>query len=78
MLRDSLSCIYFTLIFSSKCKAYLCFSHTMVMKVSITFISHAPVAQKVDSDIRWINLYPVDSANGFPNTYPLDSDLSSA
>ena len=37
----------------------------------------APVVQKVDSTIRWINLYPVDSAIGFPNTYPLDSDLSS-
>jgi len=49
----------------------------MVMKVSITFISQAPVDQKVNSDIRWINLYPADSANGFPNTYPLNSDLSS-
>ena len=36
----------------------------------------APVVQKVDSAIRWINLYPVDSAIGFPNTHPLDSDLS--
>ena len=36
-----------------------------------------PVVEKVDSAIRWINLYPVDSAIGFPNTYPLDSDLSS-
>ena len=38
----------------------------------------APVVQKVDSAIHWINLYPVDSAIfiGFPNTYPLDSDLS--
>ena len=27
--------------------------------------------QKVDSAIRWINLYPVDKAIiGFPNTYP--------
>ena len=34
----------------------------------------APVVQKLDSTIRWINLYPVDSAIGFPNTYPLDSD----
>ena len=41
------------------------------------FIHLATVAQKVDSDIQWINLYPVDSATGFPNTYPLDSDLSS-
>ena len=48
----------------------------MVMKVSITFISQAPVLQKVDSAIQRINLYPVDNAIGFPNTYPLDSDLS--
>ena len=46
------------------------------MKVSITFISQAPVFQKVDSAIQRINLYPVDNAIGFPNTYPLDSDLS--
>ena len=37
----------------------------------------APVVLKVDSAIRWINLYPVDSANCFPNTYLLDRDLSS-
>ena len=40
----------------------------------------APVVQKVDSAIRWIrwiNHYPVDNAIGFPNTYPLDRDLSS-
>ena len=36
----------------------------------------APVVQKVDSAIQRINLYPVDSAIGFPNTYPLASDLS--
>ena len=36
-----------------------------------------PVVQKVDSANNQINLYPVDSAIiGFPNTYPLDSDLS--
>ena len=34
----------------------------------------APVFQKVDNAIHW--LYPVDSGIGFPNTYPLDSDLS--
>ena len=28
------------------------------------------------SAIQWIDLYPVDSATGFPNTYPLDRDLS--
>ena len=36
----------------------------------------APVVQKVDSAIHRINRYRVDSAIGFPNTYPLDSDLS--
>ena len=36
-----------------------------------------PVAQKLDSAIRQINLYLLDSAIiGFLNTYPLDSDLS--
>ena len=35
----------------------------------------APGVQKVDSAIHWINLYPVDSTNGFPNTHPLESDL---
>ena len=32
----------------------------------------ASVVQKVDNTIHQINLYPVDNANGFPNTYPLD------
>ena len=36
----------------------------------------APVVQKVDSAIHWINHYPVDKAIGFRTTYPLDSDLS--
>ena len=34
------------------------------------------VFQKVDNANNQINLYPVDGAIGFPNTYPLDSDLS--
>ena len=38
--------------------------------------SQGPVVQKVDSAIRWINLYPVGNAIDFPNTNPLDSDLS--
>ena len=29
-----------------------------------------PVVQKVDGIIYWINHYPLDSAIGFPNTYP--------
>ena len=44
---------------------------------SVETITHrAPVVQKVGSAIQRINLYPLDSAVGFPNTYPLDSDLS--
>jgi len=34
------------------------------------------VVQKVDNAINWINLYPLKSAIGFPNTYLLDHDLS--
>ena len=37
----------------------------------------APVVQKMDNTIHWINLYPLYSKIGSPNTYPLDSDLSS-
>ena len=36
----------------------------------------APVVQKVDSAIYWVNLYPWNRVIGFPSTYPLDSDLS--
>ena len=36
----------------------------------------APVVRKVDSIIHWISYYQLDSAIGYRNTYPLDSDLS--
>ena len=36
----------------------------------------APVVQKLDSAIHRINHDSLDSTFGFPNTYPLDSDLS--
>ena len=36
----------------------------------------APVVQKVNNASHRINHYPEDSEIGFPNTYPLDSDLS--
>ena len=39
-------------------------------------ISQAPVVQKVDSAIYWINHYPVDNAIGLRITYPLDIDIS--
>ena len=37
--------------------------------------NQAPVVQMTDNAIHWINLYPLDSAIGFPN-HALDSDLS--
>ena len=43
--------------------------------VSTTLL--ALVVQKVDNAIHRMNHYPLDSAIGFPNTCPLDSDLSS-
>ena len=36
----------------------------------------APVVQTLDSAIKRINHYPADSVIGFPNTCPLDSELS--
>ena len=42
----------------------------------IEFRDQAPVLQKVDNAIHGINLYPLDNAIGFPNTYLLNSDLS--
>ena len=36
----------------------------------------ASVVQNVDTAIHWLNLYLVDNAISFPNTYPLDSNLS--
>ena len=36
----------------------------------------APVVQRVDSAIQWINYYPLDNAINFDSTYPVDSDLS--
>ena len=36
----------------------------------------APIVQKVDNAIHWIDRYPLDSAIVCPNSYLLDSDLS--
>ena len=44
--------------------------------VLVAVLVLAPVVQKVDNAIRWINHYPVYNAISFPNTYSLDSDLS--
>ena len=40
------------------------------------FAVQAQVVQKLDSAIHRMNLCPLDNAIGFPNAYPLDSDLS--
>ena len=39
-------------------------------------IYQAPVVETLDSVIHRVRIYPLDSAIGFPNTYPLDRDLS--
>ena len=36
----------------------------------------APVVQKLDSAIHWINHYPLDNSIGVASVYPLDNDLS--
>ena len=47
-----------------------------VVRLSSGFADHlVPVVQKVDSTIHQISLYPLESAMGFPNIYPLDNDL---
>ena len=38
----------------------------------------AMVVQRLDSVIHQINMYSVDGAINFPNTYSLDNELSSA
>ena len=44
--------------------------------MTIYIKSQASVVQRLDSAIHRINPNPVDSVSSFPNTYPLDSDLS--
>ena len=50
---------------------------TVKKKEAYCSLHQAPVVQKVDNVIHWINHYPVDSVVCFVNTDPLDSDLSS-
>ena len=38
------------------------------------FAAQAPVVQRLDNAIHWINHYPADSMVCFVNAYPLDSD----
>ena len=54
-------------------------SYVSLYTVNITILLVlAPVVQKVDNPIHWINLLPglpVDNLIGFPNTYLLGSDF---
>ena len=49
---------------------------TSPLQIYCTCFVLAPVVQKVDNAIHWINPYPLDSAIRFCNTHPLDNDLS--
>ena len=42
----------------------------------LSFVDLAAVVRTLDRAIHRIKIYPMDSAIGFPNTYPLGSDLS--
>ena len=44
-------------------------------KVDIFLKHQAPVVQRLDSTIHWINLYPANSVICFANTYPLDRGI---
>jgi len=39
-----------------------------------TLFHLAPVVQKVNSSIHWMNVHPLDNAIDFPNAYLLDID----
>ena len=43
--------------------------------VAILILGWSSVDILTDSAIRWIDLYPVDSAIGFPNTYLMESAI---
>ena len=58
---------------------YACILYPHAVYVLDFFLRNllALVIQKVHSAIHWTNLYALDNAIGFTNTYPLESDLSS-
>ena len=47
-----------------------------LVDIAAALINLASAAQKMKNAIHQINLHPLDNATGFPNTYPLNSDLS--
>ena len=54
----------------------ICSASFKMLLTGIILICLVPVFQKVDNAIHQINLNPFDNAIGFPNIYPLGSDLS--
>ena len=48
----------------------------IVIILIIIILILAPVVQRVDSAIQWINHYPLDKTINFDSTYLLDNDLS--
>lgn len=44
--------------------------------IAAALINLVSAAQKMENAIHQINLYPLDNATGFPDTYPLNSNLS--
>ena len=74
--RDRKYGIFFSTAASfPRSRASKLFSPDLGFAASLLSDNLAPVVRKVDSSIHRINHYPVDSAIGFPNTYPLDRDL---
>ena len=68
------------LLFNDLVSSKLCYPLICPMDSAFLFLitwDQAPAVEKADKFVHWINLYPVDNAIGFPDTYSLDSDLSS-
>ena len=54
-----------------------CLTNTSLRRFNTVFRRPGTSCSKgAYSAIQWINLYSTDIAIGFPNIYPLDSDLS--
>ena len=46
------------------------------LRVKFAEVQAPAIVQKMNNAIHRINIYPLDSAIGFLNTYLLDSDIS--
>ena len=57
-------------LFGFSCRSAVTISHCWDIHL-------APIVQKVNNAIHWVNLHPVHSVISFPSTHPPDSHLSS-